>query len=194
MTISDIAIIYFACGAPLGVYTFYSRANTWHQVALAILAWPIIGVRLATSMAGQGPASTHETLLTIRHELESQLMSGSLPESVFEFREVFDRYTGLAQAATESSATAVSGLLELTAHPSVALAESCMSRSQKDRLRRHLNAARSEFASFLNDASSADVERCVETLQELVEDTSLMIYRQDAVVTRPSLRETARVG
>jgi len=190
----DFAIIYLAFGAPFGVYRAYSSKETWYGVSLAIIAWPIIAVLLAMSTARRNSTSIQAELQAVRTELETRLLADSSPESIFEFREVFDRYTGLTLAARESSTPHVSALLELTGHPSPALAGSCIGRSEISKLQRHVSAARCEFASFLSQRRSEDAELAVQGLRELLGDTALIIPAPQPTVTREPLRAAAPVG
>src|SRR6478672_13493673 len=131
VSIVDVTIIYLACGAPFGVYRASSGDSTWMRVVLSVLIWPVFAIRLATSKGRQRATNIQDLLLSTRKSIETAAFVASSPEAVFDFREIFDRYTGLALAAQESAAPAVAGLFELTGHPSRPLAESCMVRSQK---------------------------------------------------------------
>ena len=194
VTAIDISIIYLACGAPFGVYRAYLPKENWYSVVLAIVAWPIIAIRLVLTTAQRSSISIHHALQELRTDLERGLFAGSSPETVFEFREVFDRYTGLYIAARQASTPAVSGLIQITNHPSLALAESCISRSLDSKLRRHLNVARSEFTSLLSPNSSEDVELATQKLRELLGDPQLLASPPQLNATPEPLRTAAHVG
>jgi hypothetical protein len=194
VSVIDIGIIYLACGAPFGVYRAYSPVYAWYDVILATIAWPLVAIRLTASTALSKPTSIHDELWMLREEFEAHLLGNSSPEMVFEFREIFDRYTGLTIAAKLSATPAVSALFELTAHPSTALAEPCVRRSQKTRLERHLHAARAEFASFLAREQSEGIESSVEGLKRLIGDSALLIPTPEPDLRLESRRVAARVG
>jgi len=187
-------IIYLACGAPFGVYRASSGDSTWMRVVLSVLIWPVFAIRLATSKGRQRATNIQDLLLSTRKSIETAAFVASSPEAVFDFREIFDRYTGLALAAQESAAPAVAGLFELTGHPSRPLAESCMVRSQKARLGRHVNAARAEFASTLGPGRSDELNCVVQILADLLDDPALVLTFGTAEVATNSGRRAARVG
>lgn len=193
VTVIDIAIIYLACGAPFGVYHAFLADRTLSRVVLAVAAWPVFAIRLAASTR-QSSTNIHALLVATRKSIEADLFVASTPEAVFDFREVFDRYTGLALAAQESAGLALAGLHEMTGHPSKSLAESCMLRTHKARLRRHVIAARSEFVALLAPNRSDSLNSAIKTLGEVLADPALCPGLDEAVIVPDSRRIAARVG
>ena len=184
VTITDAVIIYLACGAPLGMYRAHSQGRTVGGILMVVLMWPVAAARLAASAVRQAASDPRDRLLSIRGEIESRALAGSSPEEMFEFREVFERYSGLAQALAESSSPAVAGIFDLTDHPSKPLALSCLLRSQHAKLRRHAAAARAEIAAILSDRRSREMDELVSQLADLLGDPALGSATSEPVESR----------
>src|SRR5438309_5513711 len=98
MTWLDLLIVYLACGAPFAVYRIAlsdgGAAETAFASFRALSIWPYLageaavsGIR-ATSRRLQVP-----TLRGTRADIERILLNQGAGERIFEFREIFDRYT-----------------------------------------------------------------------------------------------------
>lgn len=94
----------------------------------------------------------------IAAEIERDAFGGEAMAAVFEFREVFYRYAGLAEAAS----TPPSGLTDLH--------ERCLARNNRVKLAFHAGEARNEFVAMVREFP-ADARRHATALTELVGDT-----------------------
>src|SRR5207248_1465145 len=103
MKTTDLIIIYFACGAPLGVYYFTRLAGgsaTSVIWALArFLVWPVSAAVLLRDKFLAGRPS-EEAILDrmindIRARIEGLAFAGASTAAVFDFRDVFTRFTSL---------------------------------------------------------------------------------------------------
>lgn len=150
MGLVEIIIIYLALGSPFAIFEAAVPAGSARRAAamvFAVVAWPAYAGKLVFSRSDPAAAFlTTDPLLDIREELEALLTDGEA-QAVFELREVFDRYTGLA-LALDASAARPYELLEISGHTSPAAGSRCLDRRNVLRLKRHLAAAREEFHSL----------------------------------------------
>src|SRR2546423_15604025 len=105
MRATDIIVIYFACGSPLGVYYFTRIKDrpsfgSAFWTLLRFLAWPVSVAILLRHKYFAGRPSDEEILdrkiNDIRSEMELIAFGGAPASSGFDFREVYTRFTGLA--------------------------------------------------------------------------------------------------
>lgn len=166
MTFIDLAIIYLACGAPLSMHYFFaaSRKPNFYfaaRIVLVSLFWPIAAFLLVhkvrtplVSGSQIGQNDLDRRLDSLRVKIERSAFTDETAASVFEFRELFARYTGLAQAANaRNSATTVNELFNLSSHQQGDLATICLERKAKNRLLDHADAASEDLVSFISASS-----------------------------------------
>lgn len=158
MNLTDLIIVYLACGAPFGVYeitTLKTRSVTdAAKILLSFLFWPIFAIRILIQLIENGPA--HKLQLSkirldeIRLEIERIAFTDATPSPLFEFREVFHRFTGLAEVVNEKSASKFSNdLFDISGHQNKALASRCLARENRRRIEFHRNRARYDFIGLM---------------------------------------------
>ena len=131
------------------------------QIVLVAVFWPVAAFLLVQKVQRQrvigtkiGQIDIERRLDSFRVEIERSAFPDGTAASVFEFRELFARYTGLARAAnTKHSAASGNELFKLAAHGQADLASICLERKVRNRLLTHADAAREEFVSFIAAAS-----------------------------------------
>ena len=170
MTLTDLAIIYLACGAPLSMHYFFGQHGRLSlgfaaRVVLVSLAWPVaitffIRRRLVdgrNTAANAAPAAIDRRLDELRVQMENRAQTLGAPGSFFESREIFARYTGLAFALTRHSLdNPANELFEMSGHRDVSLAARCSSRKQKNRLQAHWDASRSDYFTMIGSLVGRD--------------------------------------
>jgi len=162
MTFIDLAIIYLACGAPLSMHYFFGASGKRNlyfaiKVVLVALVWPVAAFLLIRDLTRSRIAVSHpgqndfdRRLDSIRVAIEHSAFADENATAVFEFRELFARYTGLAQAAsTSDSLSPENELFKLSSHARGDLATVCLERKAKNRLLVHADAASEDFVCFL---------------------------------------------
>jgi hypothetical protein len=187
VNISDVFIIYLACGAPFGVYNLLQHresgrtATIWFNAAVNFLFWPVSAFRLVNGRAGlkdrsntdfdalyELDALTERRVAGLRKEFENLLFGYEGDISIYGFREVFDRYTGLTVAVNAGFRTgepADSEISQIAGHKNVGLASVCLERRNRTRLLRHQIQAREDFSkALLNLAGAANARRKTEML------------------------------
>ena len=168
MSYIDLSIIYLACGAPIAAeYAVRSglqlSVTTVWFTAVRLLVWPVFAINLAL---GRLDASnrTNDRLSSIaidlnaaKNQLESALFSSSKTVAIFEYRELFDRYTGLfLNSLDDEIDTGVSKLLALENHPNDKLAKACFERRSRNIIAKHLDLASEEFRDLIDSQLASD--------------------------------------
>ena len=166
MTSIDLAIIYLACGAPLSMHYFFAASRNPNfyfaaRIVLVSLFWPIAAFLLVQRVRTQlvsgsqiGQTDLDRRLDSLRVKIERSAFTDETAASVFEFRELFARYTGLAQAAhVQNSPTTVNELFRLSSHEQGDLATICYERKAMNRLLNHADAASEDLVSFISASS-----------------------------------------
>jgi hypothetical protein len=196
MLLLEFAIIYLACGAPVAVYRLTDRedrsVSTMRRVGFALFLWPL---EVANLVKGRSMSVTRpDRVDDIRSELERSIFTSRASAELFEFREVYACYTGLARAANAEPAVPAS-LLEVAHHPSRSLAIQCLKRRQSRMLARHRDGARAEFASLLAHHSTRELGDLVLELASALDDPvlSLEVARPAGHPSYSSSSPTVRV-
>lgn len=158
----DFTIIYLACGSPFAVYHITKRTETLSlaeagMIAATFFLWPAFALplalrRLFPARFGNRP-SLRDRRGQIRSEIERIAFAEGPTAAVFEFREVYERFTGLFEAADLSGAYA-NELFKVTGHVNRDLASRCLARRNREKLDYHRSIARNEFVDLIADLSS----------------------------------------
>lgn len=161
MNFSETLIIYLACGAPFGVEYLQRRTGrsilaTAFGVFVRFILWPIAAGRMLYRLIARSselllelPDDTDQRLAAIRTRFEAIIHADQGPPRVFEFRDTFLRYTGLARSGACEPGNGVAEIFEVTGHDDVTLATMCLARRNASRLARHRELARDEFSNFI---------------------------------------------
>jgi hypothetical protein len=177
----DLLIIYFSCGAPFAVYRI-TRSSVPLSVKtitisfVSLFGWPIIAVLLVfKSQTREEYASVRRVALDkIRALIEAELfIDNRSTSSIFTFREIYSRFTGLSEAAVLGSSMPAE-LLKVCDHPTTAVAGAILTRRNRERLQRHKTAARAEFLDEVFESKPTDaLLGVIASLSALMEDPSL---------------------
>jgi len=175
----DIFIIYLACGAPFAVYYFlHNPAQVrpgllWLKTIFVFFLWMPFAVSLlrqnknlkiaSLRFAKTAAAKTERTeiLHSIQKQIEKILLESDLKISIYEFREILERYVWLTLANQNAAAQTVRREAEIylvAQTKNVELASICFNRRNRKRLSFHQTEARKDFL------------RLIEKLSEVVSD------------------------
>jgi hypothetical protein len=161
MSSSVAAIIYFACGFPIAMYLVIRRRPTFARLVVWSLFWPVFAAVLLFRLIRPTPEMRENArrlrVERIAAEIEREAFNGESMAEVFEFREVFYRYAGLAEAASTTPP-------ELTD-----LHERCLSRNNRVKLAFHAAEARDEFVSLTREFPARSRQYAID-LAELLGD------------------------
>ena len=160
MNVIDLIIIYLACGSPFGVYQITNRKNdrqavNWLNVFSSFLLWPVFAIALLAKHVFRSGDSTaairHNHLEDIRSEIERIAFSDGTISALFEFREIFYRFTGLVEAANApTSGRSLNEVFDSGPHNNNSLAARCLARRNRERLAFHQTRARNEFVDVIS--------------------------------------------
>jgi hypothetical protein len=171
MTIFDLIVIYLACGAPFGVYFFlhfrkrsFSR-QLWLKTILTFLFWIPFAYRLLVNgkikrklfqlrfdarTISDSEQESESSLL--KHKIERVFLDAKFPLSIYEVREVFDRYAGLTSACQNPGkpvSEQAAELFRIAKSENVNLGAICLERRNQKRLGFHQSQAREDFLKLL---------------------------------------------
>lgn len=155
----DLAIIYFAFGAPFGVFQITSKRKVTlagsFRIALGYVLWPLIAIQGTARFFLTKPAAQSDEVETIRTELEKAIFANASSTELFAFREVFYRYTGLARAARETPQPLnSSALLNVAGNTNETLRNACISRRDRQKLAVQLVTARKDLLEMITSTKT----------------------------------------
>lgn len=197
MTLAEILIIYLACGAPFGVQYLLdsNHRRVLHTIAGVLsrfIIWPVGAAIMLARLSKAAPRLDiggsnfdGDALARIRSRFESQIMLSNRSASVFEFRDAFLRYTGLAGSACEVEIwPGVSELFRVAGHPDEHLAVLSLQRKNTAKLEYHRERSRNEF--------SRTIESLVSTADNISEIIMLAVETAECVSDRRYANELRR--
>jgi hypothetical protein len=212
MNLYDFLIIYFACGAPVGVYYFFqnrresNRQKLFVKTLLAFTIWIPFALRHLQSRFNKhfggelfSDAKFRKKIQTARTEMEKASLETDSDVSIYEIRQMFDRYVSLtlsSQTGDPNSQFAPTNdeIFRIAGHNNSELAAVCLRRRNRKELIFHqtlarldfldllagkakLGAAAIEFVSLLNDLEAAEA---IEKMFDLKPQTRKESFVKDA--------------
>lgn len=204
MNFYDFIIIYLACGAPFGVFYFVNQRKRESHVLirtfLITLFWFPFAFRLLQKVISKkspsAPLSKKEILRdeeinATKKDLERIFLKHDVRISIFELREVFDRYIGLTMAAESQEITTPENSLifKVAGNQNAELASTCYQRRNRKLLSFHQTLAGQDFFKLISEF----VARFPDAAQ--IESISLKLVKVlDDETTEKSLRKLFRDG
>ena len=186
-------IIYFAAGAPFGVYraTTLKRAVTANVVLgllFQIVLWPVFTIRM---LVGDGKRSeAGNELDRLKSEIENLAFTESSASAIFDFREIFARYTGLSQAAnTEVAPGQISDIFEIGKAENPQLATAILARRNREKVTFHQMTARNEFVDMISGLAIDDSE-----VIALAEQVAVCVHDELAIEDLASLTSRSNLS
>jgi hypothetical protein len=178
MNAFEIFILYLSCGAPFGVYFFLQNRHkstfltallkafltvvVWIPYALQVLNANITK-KLSDSKfdtAGESDAALEKKLEEVEKTMLQILFESKAGISVFEFREVLERYSGLTLARqTDEIGENESEVFKITNHKNAELGAKCLHRRNRLRLEFHQRLASRDFLKLLAKFSFFEAEK-----------------------------------
>lgn len=163
----DLTIIYLACGAPFGVYYFLQNRRLeqeklfWIYTTLAFVLWFPFAVYLLWNKLSvdRSPLLTineEKRIFSIKKQIEAILPHTDSQISIYNLREIFERYIGLTSAIyTENnkSTDAEKEIFRISKNSNVEIATICQHRRNRKRLFFHQTLARQDFLQTIAELS-----------------------------------------
>ncbi len=187
MNLFDLFIIYLACGAPFGAYHLVNqRQNSKYDLFKPIfisLFWIPFAFNLlqnsfkkksSTTIYSKKDVFNNEKSFDLKKKLEQILIKSNFGVSVFEIREVIERYIGLTDALENKEAeySANPDFFEIAGNKNSNLASICLQRRNRKLLSYHQMLAGQDFLKLISDfiARSSSINEIKLVTLKLVEN------------------------
>lgn len=217
MNLSDFLIIYLACGAPCGVYFFLqnrkklSTGNLWLKSFLTVFVWIPYAFRLLHDFYTRRKLSRRllqksdfdKQLADAVKRLVALFQDSKSRISVFETREVVERYAGLTVAWKAADADVPDQkekeIFRISLRQNATLATICLHRRNRTRLSAHQNQARLDFLQIVAELKSsapdrAELKKAVFDFVELIGDREARKPLANALLEEPQSPDRRRVS
>ncbi len=211
MTFVDVIIIYLTCGSPFGAHYFLNNRKSVppthlaSKAILAVLVWPVYAAALLSTVnrpaentedyspeTAEPDSGIEADVREMRDRMEQNLSCRPSALLLYEFREVFDRYTGLTMALSKPDRETSGELARISGHDNPQLAAACLNRRNRKRLSFHQTQARNDFLAFVSALwDAAARQRVVALAIELAEVLSDTEAVEDLRVLVHESRQTA---
>jgi len=178
--IINLIIIYLACGSPFAVFQVTKRDKVdWLGVVSSFLFWPAYAVKLLGERIFSNEARIKSELRNrledLRLDIESVVFKGESISLLFEFREIYARFTGLSEAADAAQDKSRAEIFEISGHQNKSLASRCLARRNAGRLAFHRTIAREDFVELISRLTASipngnELEHLSVELAELLQD------------------------
>lgn len=166
INLTDLFIIYLACGAPFGVYYFLRNRTQsdlkllWLKTFLNFLFWIPLAIFLVRQInllkilstgfdkVAEADADREKNINLIQKEIEKILMKSDTPISIYEFRETIERYIGLTLAELNDDkiiAEHEREIFRIAPTKNIERGSICLNRRNRKRLSLHQTEARRDF-------------------------------------------------
>lgn len=162
MNFFDILIIYLTCGAPIGVFYFLQTRKDKITLAgcagtiLTFLFWIPFLIHLINGKLSKKSFANKNNLenkiFEFQKYLENILQINDSQISIFEFRELFNRYVGLTIAAISETEVDDSkqNLFQIVESANPNIGAICLARKNFQKLSFHQKQARREFLRLIS--------------------------------------------
>lgn len=171
MSFTDFLFIYLSIGAPLAVYFFLQNKNRlnsrqlWLKTILEFIFWIPYAFRLFKNYLRKAHSETAfaaieisdspgKKLLELQRKLENSITETGSDLTLFEIREIFDRYTGLTlelKDADNFEPRHANEIFNISANKNSEIASLCNQRRNLKRLSFHQKLASNDFVDLISD-------------------------------------------
>lgn len=180
MNLNDFLIIYLACGAPFGVYYFFDNRTSpnvsflFLKSFLIFLFWMPFALRMLLKNTklfknnfdriSQTDSDIFNKIFPVQKEIEKVLIKSDLKLSIYEFREVAERYIGLtiakqnAECITTNENTE-SEIFKIAENENTKISSICFNRRNRKLLFFHQKNARQDFLDIISKILSASADK-----------------------------------
>ena len=189
MNLDDFLIIYFACGAPVGVYYFLQNRHKLNRQKLILKTFLtlIVWIPFALRYIGKTgffknrlsnnfddtsflDAGLQNKIQKVKRELEKALHETDPNISIYEIREIFDRYVSfsLFRQIDDRDTQIDEQIFQIAGHKNSKLAAICLQRRNRKMFLFHQTLARLDFLDLL--AGKADLAAAAIEFASLLND------------------------
>lgn len=163
----EFLIIYLACGAPCGVYFFFQNRSQiipkklWLKSFLTVFVWIPYVFKLLHDFAttkrrksfSHSEQLFNEKINNTKKQLAQLLLDSNAIISIFEFREILERYSGLTMACNLNDkipSDAEKEIFRIALRQNIQTGAKCLHRRNHLRLKFHQDLARKEFVQVIS--------------------------------------------
>jgi hypothetical protein len=148
--------------------------NAFVRITSGYVLWPLLAIQSFARFLFAKPAVQKGELESIRSELEKALFATADTNALYAFREAFYRYTGLAQAESETREPLNnSALLNVARNTNRNLRAACISRRDKQKLEVQLRKARQDIFAMMTATNNREIRPVTLSLADYLQDASL---------------------
>lgn len=169
MNLTDFLIIYLACGAPFGVYYFLQNRRRkqsnlfWIKTIFAFVLWLPFALQLLFEKFNSDHSqflaiSKERSIFSTQKRIEAILLETDSRISIYNFREIFERYIGLTlgiRNENDKPGDAEKEIFRISKNFNIELAAICQHRRNRKRLFFHHTLARQDFLSIIAKMSES---------------------------------------
>jgi hypothetical protein len=170
MTMVDITILYFAIGLPFGVHFFLKNRFAdllWLKAFAATLLWIPYSVlllhqRVTKMLINSDFDKKFLSVSKYQKNIEIMLVKNKKDSSLFDFREVAERYIALTLNLSEQNQVIGENkkeLFRIANTKNIDLSAICLNRINVTKLRNHQSNSRKDFFNFLKSISGNQSDR-----------------------------------
>jgi hypothetical protein len=177
MSLVDFTILYFACGSPFAVYYFIQNRN-WFKSIIIWMLWIPYSLRLlqrkvTSKLSFDKKLVSDSEIELIQKEIEQIVFENDSKLSLFEFREVFERYVGLTLTKKQKNNQIGENeinIFRVVKHENPKLGAICLNRRNQFKLNYHQTLARKDFLKAVNEVQSQKLQLSSLKLFRILED------------------------
>lgn len=159
MSLNDFIIIYLACGSPIGVWFYFNNKNAGNILPKSFVVaffWIIFVVKVLHEKLSDNFNRQEKVavLQTYQKEIEKLLPK---EVSVFKFREILNRYTGLTLAKNDEQENSSNRENHFSANFNTQnknLSARCLHRNNRQKLILHQTRSRKDFVQTIRGISA----------------------------------------
>jgi len=175
MNLLDATIVYFACSAPFGTYYFiknrHNKHALWLKTILVTIFWIPFSAKLLhenfwnkagrRNLNDSSPSNLQnaQQLAALRSEFEQFIPKGQSKTSLFEIREIIERYAGLTIAIQNTDNLRPdhqNEIFRISQSNNIKLSSLCFNRRNRQKLSAHQTQARTDFLEIVKTLSTFD--------------------------------------
>lgn len=165
MKFSDLLIIYLASGSPFAVYFFLQSRKVltpfklWIKTFFVFIGWILFALNFIKIYKSSAKSEVlvykndiEKKLFSAQKEFEAILLENKSNVSIYEFREVLERYVGLTLALQNENAELNESMREfsrVSGNKNPEISAVCFQRRNRERLFFHHTGARRDFLKIV---------------------------------------------
>jgi hypothetical protein len=165
MNFSDIIIVYLTLGSPFGVYYYLQNRSVLMAFVVALL-WIPFSIKLLQSKITKALTINEfdvkfNSVSDVKKNLEQLLHENDTQLSIFEIREVLERYIGLTISAnqkTDEIGNNETEIFRIADFANVKLGGICLHRKNQSKLLYHQTLAKKDFLKLISNLENQSLQ------------------------------------